>query len=295
MILKLPCNGEELLAWATYQLQQTPNLFYGHGTVNAEDEAYACVLHALALPLDVPPLLSEVAVNESQLNKVQQLIDTRISEQKPLPYLLHEAWFAGLPFYVDERVLIPKSPLAELIQQGFEPWLGGRPVNHILDLATGSGCIAIACAHVFEKAQIDASDISADALLIAKKNVMQYNLIERIYLHQTDLFNGMVEHTYDIIISNPPYVAQSEIDQLPIEYQHEPELALAGGGHDGLDLVARMIQQAKTYLAPQGLLIVEVGDRKTELNARFPTLPFIWHEFAAGGEGVFILEQKELP
>ena len=292
--LSAPYDAEQLLEYASTALAQATSLYYGHGTDNYHDEAYACVMHVLGLNPSQPWDAAGITVQAKQVLQVQQLIEQRIRQQIPMPYLLGQAWFANLAFYVDQRVLIPRSPLAELIQQGLQPWLGDGKVDKILELGTGSGCIAIACAYAFKNARVDASDISAEVLKVAADNVARHQLQDRVALYQADLFSGLVPQTYDIIISNPPYVAQTEIDNLAKEYQYEPSLALAGGGEDGLEIVARLLSQAKAFLAPTGLLIVEVGDRQAELMQRFPDLPFIWHEFSRGGEGVFILSAQDL-
>ena len=277
--------------WLTQQLL-VANLTYGHGTDNAADEAYALLAHVL--DLNFYNRVGAQVVSTAQWQQIQTLLLARIKTRKPLPYLLNEAWFAGLKFFVDERVLVPRSPLAELILQGLQPWLGDREVSYLLDCATGSACIAIACASAFPNAYIDASDLSADALAVANKNVMAHQLQKRVHCYQANLFEGLPATLYDVIISNPPYVSDSEIVSLPAEYKHEPVLGFAGGGEKGLDLVAAMITTAADHLTAQGLLIVEVGDREAELMQRFPRLPFVWHEFSDGAQGVFILEASDL-
>ncbi len=207
--------------------------------------------------------------------------------------MTHEAWFAGLPFYVDERVIIPRSPIAELINKHFEPWLEPENVMSVLDLCTGSGCIAIACALALPHARIDAVDLSTDALSVAQKNVEKYDLVDRVRLIESDLFQSIPAEKYDLIISNPPYVSESEWQELPAEYHHEPRLALEAG-KEGLDVVSRMLNQAAQHLTENGVLIVEVGNSAMALEKAFPDLPFLWLEFEQGGEGVFLLTAEQL-
>ncbi|MDF2529861.1 MAG: prmB [Gammaproteobacteria bacterium] len=269
-------------------------LFYGHGTDNGWDEAWFLILHCLNLPVDTQMsavLDAKLTVNERKrvLNKIRR----RVKERLPLPYLTHEIWFAGLKMYVDERVLVPRSPVAELIQQQFTPWVETENVSNILDLCTGSGCIAIACAMAFPEAKVDAVDISKEALEVAKINVEQYELQDRINLIQSDLFKNLTGKKYDIIISNPPYVDESEINAMPDEFRHEPMLGLASG-KDGLDATKEILKQAAKHLNPNGILIVEVGASQQALIDQFPELPFTWLDFEKGGEGVFLLTREQL-
>jgi ribosomal protein L3 glutamine methyltransferase len=274
-------------------------IYYGHGTDNALDEAMALVLHTLHLPHDLPHQMLAAQLTHSEREKILALIERRISARIPLPYLTHEAWFAGLAFYVDERVLVPRSPIAELIQQQFEPWLGGKPVKRILDLCTGSGCIAIACAMYFPDAVIDASDISTDALAVAKMNITRHAVESRVHLQHSSLFDAFSqdktkpEKKYDLIISNPPYVNHAEMLALPAEYQHEPALGLSGG-KEGLDIILQILRTAPDYLTPDGLLVVEAGNSETALEETLPDIPFIWPEFKHGDGGVFILNGETL-
>jgi ribosomal protein L3 glutamine methyltransferase len=268
-------------------------LVYGHGTDNAWDEAVALILPTLHLPHDIDRSILDARLTQTECEQISKLIQRRVSERLPVPYLTHEAWFAGLSFYVDERVLIPRSPIAELIENQFEPWVQAESVKTILDLCTGSGCIAIACAKAFPESKIDASDISADALAVAKINTLRHNVTDQITLHQTDLFTGLPATKYDIIVSNPPYVDVADMAALPSEYLHEPNIGLAAG-EEGLDIVLQIIKTAHHYLNPQGILIVEVGNSEYALAEKLPHLPFTWLEFQRGGGGVFLLTAEQL-
>ena len=274
------------------QLFEESDIFYGHGTDNAWDEAYALVIDALNLSHDI----SDEALQEISLehpNELIALIHKRVNEHVPVPYLTHKAWFCGLPFYVDERVLIPRSPLAETICNYFEPWIDPETVTDVLDLCTGSGCIAIASAHAFENAKIDAVDLSQEALDVAKINVEQHNLTNQVRLLQGDLFHPVGEKQYDIIVSNPPYVGQEEMQSLPTEFEHEPTMALVSGDL-GLDIVDQILKQAARHLKDNGILIVEVGNTWQIMEEHYPNLPFVWLEFEMGGEGVFMLNKEDL-
>jgi len=269
-------------------------LHFGHGTDNAWDDAVAIVRYVLHLPVDVDESIGERHLDHTERQKILSLIDQRIKVRIPVPYLTHEAWFAGLPFYIDERVIIPRSPFAELIQNHFVPWVSDvNAINHILDLCTGSGCIGIACAFAFPKASIDAVDIDSATLDVAELNVSKYELIGRVNLIESDLFQALPKKQYDIIISNPPYVSDANVKALPEEYHHEPGHALSSGA-DGLFHVKQILQQAADYLTDEGILLVEVGCAQPALEKAFPSFSFIWLEFEYGGEGVFLLSKKDL-
>ena len=269
------------------------HVFLGHGTVTPLDEAAAIVLHTLHQPYDLAEAYLDSVLTMAERQAVVELIERRISERKPSAYLTHEAIFAGLSFYVDERVLVPRSPIAELIEQRFEPWIDEAEVFNILDLCTGSACIAIACAYAFPDAQVDAVELSEDAMAVAQINIAKHELEDQVALYQSDLFNELPAKPYDIIVSNPPYVAISEWEQLPPEFHAEPEMGFTAG-HTGLDLVVRILVDAQRYLAEQGILIVEVGSSAQTLQDMFPTVPFHWLEFERGGDGVFLLTAEQV-
>lgn len=282
----------DLIRWGMSRFRAA-RLHYGHGTDNALDEAAYLVLHALHLPPDLPDAYLDATVLIDERRTALDLLVRRMEERKPAAYLTGEAWFAGLPYAVDERVIIPRSPLAELIQERFEPWLGGREPGRILDLCTGCGCIAIACALEFPGCRVDAVDVSPAAVEIAAKNARRHGVTDRLNLYEADLYTALSGRRYDLIVSNPPYVSAQEMARLPDEYRHEPSLAFAGG-EDGLDVVLRILEGAFEHLSPNGLLVCEVGAGAQRLEARFPELPFTWLEFERGGEGVFLLTAADL-
>jgi len=268
-------------------------LAFAHGTDNAEDEAAALVLHTLGIGYDQPDSMLDQPLTTGQCAAVQSLLEARASTRKPAAYLVNEAWFAGLPFYVDERVLVPRSPIAELIEAGFYPWIEPQRVRRVLDLCTGSGCIAVATAFAFPDAEIDAADLSADALDVARINIRRHGVEERVNPVASDVFSGLAGQVYDVIVSNPPYVPAREMEQLAVEFRHEPELGLVAG-IDGMDIVVRILQDAAQYLADSGILVVEVGHYRDILTALFPEVPFLWLDFEYGGEGVFLLDAGQL-
>lgn len=270
-------------------------LDFGHGTDNALDEAFNLVCHTLYLPHDIPPYVLNTRLTKAERRKAINLIVERVSTRKPAAYLTNEAWFAGLAFYVDERVLVPRSPIAELIEARFEPWIDPNNVKNILDLCTGSGCIAIACAIAFEGVHIDASDVSAPALDVAKQNIVKHQVQKTVSAIESDLFDNINEtdKKYDIIVSNPPYVDAETMAALSEEFRYEPASALAAGP-DGLDIVKRILADAVAYLSPEGILVVEVGNSDIALVDHFPDMPFVWPDFEHGGHGVFILNKHQI-
>ncbi|NOT12612.1 MAG: 50S ribosomal protein L3 N(5)-glutamine methyltransferase [Methylococcaceae bacterium] len=277
----------DYIRWAASRFTQS-QLCFGHGTATALDEAAALVLHTIFQPYNLAEAYLETVLTLSERQSVINVIERRIKERKPAAYLTREAIFAGLTFYVDERVLVPRSPIAELIEQRFEPWIDENAVGKILDVCTGSGCIAIACAYAFPEAQVDAVDLSQDALAVAELNVAKHHLADQVTVYLSDLFSDLPETRYDIIVSNPPYVAIAEWQQLPPEFRAEPDMGFLGGA-TGLDLVLRILVDANDYLTEQGILIVEVGSSAETLQSLFPDVPFYWLDFERGGDGVFLL------
>ena len=283
---------EELMLELTRQLTGA-DLFYGHGTDNPEDEAAELVFFAAGLRHEQAPECYLQRLDAQVVAKARSLVKRRIDERLPAAYLTQRMWFAGHEFYVDERVLVPRSPIAELIHAQFQPWLVPVKVERVLDIGTGSGCIAIACALAFPAAQVDAADISADALAVTKINIKRHQLMDRVRAVQSDVFSGLAGQRYDLIVSNPPYVSHAEMDDLPTEYLREPELGLRAGA-DGLDVVRRILAEAESHLQPHGLLVVEVGDSEVALAEAYPSVPFLWLEFEYGGGGVFMLTAEQL-
>ncbi|MGB5064197.1 MAG: 50S ribosomal protein L3 N(5)-glutamine methyltransferase [Candidatus Competibacter sp.] len=283
----------DLIRWGASHMNEA-GLHFGHGTDNAIDEAAALVLHALHLPPDLHAEYLQSRLTPAEKQAALRLLKRRITERKPAAYLTQRAWFMGLPFYVDERVLVPRSPLAELIERHFAPWLpDSRAVGGILDLGTGSGCIGLACAYAFPDARVDLVDISAEALEVARRNVDEHGLEDQVEVIQSDLFSALKGRHYDLIVSNPPYVGLEELDGLPAEYRHEPRLGLVAGA-EGLDVVVEILRQAADYLNRDGLLIVEVGNAQYALCEMLPDVPFTWLEFEHGGQGVFLLNVAQL-
>jgi len=267
-------------------------LSFGHSYDNALDEATQLVLHALHLPHDLAPAYGQARLLREEKATVLALFNRRIDEHIPACYLTGEAWFAGLSFKSDPRALVPRSPIAELIEAGFQPWLGDRPVERVLDLCTGSGCIAIATAHYHPDWQVDAADLSEDALALTRENIERL-LTPNVRPVQTDLFRSLDGEVYDLIVTNPPYVTHAETDALPQEYSHEPELGLRAGD-DGLDLALKILRDAPEHLSEHGLLICEVGESERALAELLPEVPFAWVEFKVGQMGIFVLERADL-
>lgn len=281
----------DLIRWGASEFTAA-NLYFGHGTDNAWDEAEQLVLHAVHL---TPPLADEwlsARLTRVERERAVENVRRRVDERIPAAYITGQAWFAGLPFNVDERVLVPRSPIGELIQKQFSPWLHQEPAQ-ILDLCTGSGCIGIACAYAFPSAEVQLSDISFDALAVAEENIQQHNLEDRVFAMQSDLFENLAGQKFDLIVSNPPYVDADDLASMPAEYHAEPEIGL-GSGDDGLDFTRRLLQEAFNYLNDDGVLIVEVGNSWVALEDAFPELPFTWIEFERGGHGVFMLRKADL-
>ncbi|WP_296235583.1 50S ribosomal protein L3 N(5)-glutamine methyltransferase [uncultured Pseudomonas sp.] len=280
----------DYIRWAVSRFQ-AEQLFFGHGTDNAWDEARQLVLGAVHLPWEISDAYLDCCLEDDEHAHLQALLKRRIEERVPTAYLLGEAWFCGLPFVVDERVLVPRSPIAELIDRHFAPWLPTEPVR-ILDLCTGSGCIGIACAYEFPEAEVVLGDLSFDALEVANLNIERHGLEDRVYCVQGDGFGGLPGQSFDLIISNPPYVDAEDFADMPAEYQHEPEMGLACG-NDGLDLVRRMLAEAADHLTERGVLIVEVGNSQVHVEALYPEVDFTWLDFQRGGHGVFLLAAKQ--
>jgi ribosomal protein L3 glutamine methyltransferase len=266
---------------------------YGHGTTNARDEAAWLVLHALKLPLDTLEPHLQRALTTAEVSRVTALVDERIRTRKPAAYLTHEAWLGEYSFYVDERVIVPRSYIAELLRDDLAPWVTPARVRSTLDLCTGSGCLAILAALTFPSARVDGSDVSSDALKVARRNVGRYELRERVEVVKSDLYAALAGRTYDLILSNPPYVAASVMRTLPLEYRREPALALAGG-RDGLDLVRRIVAAAPEHLNPGGVLVMEVGHNRARVEKAFPQLPLVWAETSGGDDCVFVITREAL-
>lgn len=271
----------------------TARLNYGHGTDDPLDEAAYLVFSRLGLRHEAAAEVYQTRVSAEELAAVRALARRRIDDRVPTAYLVNEAWFAGHCFYVDERVLIPRSPIAELIDEGFRPWVRPEQVARVLDLGTGSGCIAIATAMALPHVQVDAVDISEEALDVAALNVARFGLAQRVRLHAADFFAAFDDERFDIIVANPPYVDRRDMAELPAEYRHEPTLALASG-HDGLDSTLTILHDAGRFLTDDGVLIVEVGNSERALTQSLPALPFVWLEFARGGTGVFLLTRRDI-
>ena len=281
----------DLLRFTVSRFAASP-IYFGHGTDNVWDEAVQLVLRSLHLPLENNNLFLDARLTRSERELILERVERRVNERIPIAYLLGEAWFMGMPFNVDEHVLVPRSPIGELLENGLQPWLGSTQVQRILDLCTGSGCIGIGAATVFDEAEVDLSDISADALAVAESNIELHGLESRVRAIQSDVFDN-IEGRYDVIVSNPPYVDAEDLADMPAEYHHEPELGLAAGD-DGLDIAHRIVAQAADYLTDDGLLIVEVGNSWGAMDDAYPDLPLTWLEFENGGDGVFLVTARDL-
>lgn len=285
-------TNRDLVRWGMSQFNRA-GLCFAHGMPNALDEAVYLCLATLHLPPDLSDEYFDCRLTHEEKRSVLENYKLRLSKRKPAAYITREAWFAGLSFYVDERVLIPRSPIAELIQQQFSPWVDADKVERVLDLCTGSGCIAIACAYAFSQADVVASDVSKDALDVAAINRGNHGFEDRLQLIESDLFENIPQQKFDIIVSNPPYVSEQEVSELEKEFSFEPGSGLAAG-KTGMDIVVPVLQQAGNYLSDHGILVVEVGYSMPALVQLLPEVPFTWLEFAHGGEGVFLLTMEQL-
>ena len=282
---------QDMLRWTVSRFNAA-GLYYGHGTDNPWDEAVALVLPTLFLPLDFPADMRNCRLTPSERHRIVERVLRRINDRVPVAYLTNSAWFCGMEFYVDERVLVPRSPIGELIQIHFDGLLLREPLR-ILDMCTGSGCIAIACAAEFPDAEVDAVDISTDALTVAEQNIYAHALEQRVIPIRSDVFRDLPQDKYDLIVTNPPYVDAEDIADMPDEYHHEPAIGLASG-MDGLKLTKRILAGAPDYLAEDGVLICEVGNSMVHLEAQYPEIPFTWLEFEHGGLGVFMLTRQQI-
>ena len=287
---------ETVRDWLRYAVSRftARGLAFGHGTTNAYDEAAYLVLHTLKLPLDRLEPFLDARLTHAERQEVLDIVDRRVEQRIPAAYLTREAWLGDFRFYVDERVIIPRSYIAELLPEGLLPWISDPArIQTALDLCTGSGCLAILLAHHFPNADVDAADISSDALAVALRNVSDHGLQGRVNLIRSDLLSNLTEKTYDLIVSNPPYVNAMSMEELPPEYRHEPQLALAGGD-DGLDAVRTILARAAEFLNSEGLLVVEVGENRAVAEAAFPRLPFVWLATPSAEGRVFLLRREDL-
>ncbi|MGF6772020.1 ribosomal protein L3 glutamine methyltransferase [Paraburkholderia sp. GAS199] len=284
----------DLLRFAVSRFNQA-ELSFGHGSANAYDEAAYLVLHTLHLPLDLLDPFLDAKLTTAEIDAVLNVIERRATERVPAAYITQEAWMHGFHFYVDERVIVPRSFIGELLQDGLQPYVEDpEQVGAVLELCTGSGCLAILAAHAFPNADIDAVDLSAPALEVATRNVMDYKLDDRIALFEGDLYAPLAERRYDVIITNPPYVNATSMQELPAEYKHEPDMALAGGA-DGMDIVRRIIADARNWLTDEGVLVVEIGNERANVEAAFGGLDLVWLSTSAGDDNVFLIQARDLP
>jgi len=285
-------NVEHLIRTIAGRFEEA-DLSYGHGTDNALDEAAWLVFATLELSHDDAPAVYTVEVDDTEVSTAMDIAERRVRERVPLAYLINQAYFAGHEFFVDERVLVPRSPFAELIEARFSPWLAEQAVRSAVDLGTGSGCIAIAIAHAFPDASVDAVDISADALDVTSINIENHGLTHRVTAVKSDFFAALSGKRYDLIVSNPPYVDRQDMESMPDEFHHEPELGLAAGD-DGLESVHKILRDASRFLTDNGILVCEVGNSQPALEAAYPNTAFVWLEFSKGGAGVFLLTKSDL-
>jgi ribosomal protein L3 glutamine methyltransferase len=284
----------DLLRFAVSRFNQA-QLSFGHGSANAYDEAAYLILHTLHLPLDLLEPFLDARLSAAEIDAVLNVIERRAAERVPAAYITQEAWMHGFRFHVDERVIVPRSFIGELLQDGLQPYVEDpEQVSAVLELCTGSGCLAILAAHAFPNADIDAVDLSAPALEVATRNVMDYKLDDRIALFEGDLYAPLAERRYDVIISNPPYVNAASMQELPAEYRHEPDMALAGGA-DGMDIVRRIIAGARNWLTENGVLVVEIGNEREHVEAAFGGLDLVWLSTSAGDDNVFLIQAADLP
>ena len=290
--MSLPVTINAWVNWADQKFTEA-ELFYGHGTDNAISEAIYLLAYALKSDFKLSGFDPDGQLTEQQNQDIYKLMQARIDKKIPAAYLVNEAWFCGLPFYVDANVLVPRSPIAELIDAEFQPWLERSRLHSLLEIGTGSGCIALSCAHYMPDLDVDAVDIDEHALTIARRNRNTMGLDERVNIIASDVYSAVGDKKYDIILSNPPYVCAAEYYALPDEYKHEPEIGLKSGD-DGLDCVRVILSEAASHLNEGGVLIVEVGDSQEILEAAFPDIPFLWLEFEYGGSGVFLLNRTQL-
>jgi ribosomal protein L3 glutamine methyltransferase len=284
----------DLLRFAVSRFTQA-ELSFGHGSANAYDEAAYLVLHTLHLPLDLLEPFLDARLTAAEIDAVLNVIERRAAERVPAAYITQEAWMHGFRFHVDERVIVPRSFIGELLQDGLQPYVEDpEQVSAVLELCTGSGCLAILAAHAFPNADIDAVDLSAPALEVATRNVTDYKLDDRVALFEGDLYAPLAERRYDVIISNPPYVNAASMQELPAEYKHEPDMALAGGA-DGMDIVRRIIAEARNWLTEDGVLVVEIGNERAHVEAAFGGLDLVWLSTSAGDDNVFLIQAADLP
>ncbi len=284
----------DLLRFAVSRFNQA-ELSFGHGSANAYDEAAYLILHTLHLPLDLLDPFLDARLSAAEIDAVLNVIERRAAERVPAAYITQEAWMHGCRFHVDERVIVPRSFIGELLQDGLQPYVEDpEQVSAVLELCTGSGCLAILAAHAFPNADIDAVDLSAPALEVAARNVDDYKLDDRIALFEGDLYAPLAERRYDVIISNPPYVNAASMQELPAEYKHEPDMALAGGA-DGMDIERRIIADARNWLTEDGVLVIEIGNERRNVEAAFGGLDLVWLSTSAGDDNVFLIQAADLP